>query len=139
MVKIMQQELRNDNLDFEIEFYSSIIEEAPDYVDALMLLGEAYTRKGLYQKGLEVEKRLIELRPADPIIHYNAACNHSLLRQKKSALKCLRRAIALGYRDIEHMATDPDLAFLRDDTAFQLMLRHLCKRLLTQLRQRYPH
>ncbi len=72
-------------LDFEIEFYGGIVAHAPAYVDALMLLGEAYTRKGLYAEGLEIDRRLSALCPNDPIVHYNLACSYCLTSRKKEA------------------------------------------------------
>ena len=45
---------KGDDLDFEIGFYRAIVAQAPAYVDALMLLGEACPEKGLYAEGLEL-------------------------------------------------------------------------------------
>jgi len=121
-----------ESIDFEIGFYRSIIEKNPRYVDALSLLGDAYTRKGLYGEGLEIDRRITELRPRNPIAHYNLACSYSLLHRKKEALRSLRRAIALGYNDNAHIATDSDLAFLRNDPSFHRILRGLCRKILTK-------
>ena len=123
-----------DNLDFELEFYKSLVREAPDYVDALMLLGEAYTRKGLHEEGLKIDKRLISLRPRDPIIHYNLACSYCLLHMKKQALESLEKSIALGYVDLEHLATDPDFECLHNDTTFHKILRQLGEKILTRIK-----
>ena len=126
-----------DNLDFEIEFYKSIIKEAPDYADALMLLGEAYIRKGLYTEGLHIDRRLANLRPQDPIVHYNLACNYSLMKKEKEALQCLKKSIRLGYSDLQHLATDPDLAPLHDNTAFHNLLRRLRKKIIAKIKNGY--
>ncbi len=125
------------NLDFEIEFYKSITQEAPDYIDALMLLGEAYTRKGLYSKGLEIDQRLTDLRPDDPIFHYNLACSYSLMHMKKPALHSLKKSISLGYSDLKHLATDSDLFFLHGDKSFQRLLRRLGKKIVAQIKKGY--
>lgn len=124
------------SLDFEIEFYRAIVAQAPEYVDALMLLGEAYTRKGLYAEGLDVDRRLSALRPGDPIVHYNLACSYSLARRKNEALESLKRSIELGYRDIAHLARDRDLAFLHGDQSFHRLLRRLGREILGVLRHR---
>ena len=124
-----------ENLDFEIDFYKSIIEEAPEYVDALMLLGEAYTRKGLYKEGLEIDRRITALKPGDPIAHYNLACSYSLLKRKREALKSLRKSIVLGYNDIAHMANDRDLATLHGDRDFSSLMRCLGRRILRKIRK----
>ena len=127
---------KGDDLDFEIGFYRAIVAQAPEYVDALMLLGEACTEKGLYAEGLEVDKRLSRLRPSDPIVHYNLACSFSLSRRRKEALDSLARSIELGYCDIAHLAADRDLAFLRGDPEFKRLLRRLERKVMAAIRRR---
>jgi tetratricopeptide (TPR) repeat protein len=124
-----------ESLDFEIGFYTAIIEKNPEYVDALSLLGDAYTRKGLYAEGLEIDRRITTLKPRDPIAHYNLACSYSLLQRKKEAIQSLRRSIALGYNDIAHIATDADLAFLRKERSFHRILRRLCRKILKRAQE----
>jgi tetratricopeptide (TPR) repeat protein len=125
-----------DALDFEIEFYRGIVAQAPGYVDALMLLGEACARKGLRAEGLEVDRRLSTLRPGDPVVHYNLACSCSLARRRKEALESLERAIELGYCDLAHIARDRDLAYLHGDRSFHRLLRRIEEKLLGMIRQR---
>ena len=105
--------------DFEIVFYEGVIRMRPDYVDALIPLAEAYTRKGLYQKGLEIDKRLSRLCKNDAVVHYNLACSFALVGEKEKAFLTLKRAIALGYRDFEHMRKDMDLKSLQGDPEFE--------------------
>ncbi|MCX6354476.1 MAG: hypothetical protein NTZ78_06180 [Candidatus Aureabacteria bacterium] len=116
--------------DFEVTFYKSIIDKDPNYVDALTLLGEAYSRKGLYEEGLKIDQRIAVLRPLDPISFYNLACSYSLVHMKKDALKNLRKSIALGYNDLEHIAGDRDLSSLHADRTFHRLIRRLCKKIL---------
>ncbi|MCX6358002.1 MAG: hypothetical protein NT045_09060 [Candidatus Aureabacteria bacterium] len=127
--------VQND-LDFEIEFYRSIIDKDPHYVDALSLLGEAYTRKGLYGEGLRIDRLITSLRPRDPIAYYNLACSYSLIQRKREALKNLRKSIVLGYRDLEHLATDQDLACLHEDKGFHILVRRLCRTVLKNVEKR---
>ncbi len=123
-------------LDFEIEFYRGIVAHAPAYVDALMLLGEAYTRKGLYAEGLEIDRRLSALCPDDPIVHYNLACSYCLTFRKKEALESLRRSIELGYRDLAHLVQDGDFALLHGDRSFHRLLERLGKGMRKTARRR---
>ncbi len=110
-------------LDFEIRFYEGIVEHRPQYIEALIPLAEAYTRKGLVKKGLEIDKRLAVLCQDDPIIFYNLACSRALVGHKKEALAALKRAIELGYRDFEHLLKDLDLKSLHQDSDFKQILR----------------
>ena len=100
-------------LEFEISFYEKLLSAYPDFIDVLVPLGDAYTRRGLYDKGLQVDVRLTQLRGHDPLSWYNLACSYALLNHVDDSLNALRQAVALGYRDIEYLQKDPDLLNLR--------------------------
>jgi len=110
------------SVDFEISFFEKLVKGKDDFVDALIPLAEAYTRKGLYEKGLEIDLRLVQLMADDPIVHYNLGCSLCLIGRKEEALKILIRAVLLGYDDPEHMREDPDLATLREEPVFKKLL-----------------
>lgn len=112
-----------NQIDFEIDFFGGILERAPDYVDVLRVMGHLLTLKGRYAEGLQVDRRLVSLRPSDPLAHYNLACSYALLKRTEPALKTLRRAIELGYRDFRYMKEDRDLDAIRHDPRFRQMLR----------------
>jgi len=115
-----------EDLDFEIDFFEGIVERSPDYEEPLMALGHAYTRSGDYRKGLNVDQRLVQLRPQDPVAHYNLACSLSLLGDLEEAFDALERAIDVGYTDYSFMLGDPDLGNLRKDPRFpQIILSRL--------------
>ena len=57
----------------------------------------------------------MRLRPEDALAHYNLACSLSLLRKAEPALRALRQAIHLGYRDFRFIREDSDLDHIRDD------------------------
>ena len=67
-------------LDFELDFFGGILERHPDYVDVLRVHGNNLTLKGRYAEGLQIDKRLVQLRPTDPLAHYNLACSYALLK-----------------------------------------------------------
>ena len=55
--------IHNEDLNFEISFYERLIKEKSDYVEALIVLGDAYTKNGRYKDGLKVDQKLVrELR-----------------------------------------------------------------------------
>lgn len=109
-------------LEFEIAFYQRLLNEKPDFVEALMALGEAYTRRGWHEKGLEIDRRLTQIKAQDPVIWYNFACSLSLLKRLDESLEALQRAMALGYDDFEFLAKDPDLDALRRSSQFRRFL-----------------
>jgi tetratricopeptide (TPR) repeat protein len=112
-----------NQLDFELDFYGKILERFPDYVDVLRVQGNNLTIKGRYAEGMQIDKRLVQLRPSDPLAHYNLACSFALLRRPDQALKTLRRAVELGYRDFRYMREDRDLDSIRHDPRFRQLLR----------------
>src|SRR5438874_2155013 len=110
-------------VDFEVEFYEGVLERLPDYVDVLRVMGNNLTLKGLYAQGMQIDKRLVQLRPHDPLAHYNLACSYALLKRPEQSLKTLRRAVELGYRDFRYMREDHDLDTIRHDPRFRQLLR----------------
>ena len=126
MPELTQEE--QENIDFEIGFYEEVLKGKPDFMEALQALGNAYTARGFYQKGLEVDMKLVGLWPAEPVAHYNLACSYSLLEDIEAAFKALTRAIDLGYGDLFHMAKDPDLENLRQDKRFLHLIIELRKK-----------
>jgi hypothetical protein len=109
--KPSDRELRD--LDIEISFLEGIVRRDPEYVDALQLLGDDYTRRGRFAEGLKVDETLVRLCPKSDMAHYNLACSLSLLDNVSQSASILLKAINLGYRDFEWMAHDPDLNNLR--------------------------
>lgn len=107
------------DLDTKIEFIEGIIRRDPNYVDALQLLGDHYTRRGRFSDGLKVDERLAGLDPQNPLVFYNLACSCSLTEQFDRAALALEKAFALGYCDFQWLAKDPDLKKFRQQSAYR--------------------
>ena len=114
--------ISREDLNFEISFYEKLLRKKPDFVNALVALAEAYTRTGRYKEGLKIDQRLVELKPEDPIAHYNLACSYSLLKIADTSLLALKKAIDLGYRDFAFIEKDQDLEFIRKDPRYKELL-----------------
>jgi tetratricopeptide (TPR) repeat protein len=112
-------------LDFEIALFENVLKTRTDDVEALESLGMAYTQRGLYAKGLEVDRRLAELKPENARVHYNLACSYSLVGDVDLAIASLERAIQLGYDDLEHLENDHDLDAIRNDRRFQELVKKI--------------
>ncbi len=110
-------------IDFELEFFESLLARLPDFSEVLRAQASNLTVKGLLKEGLKVDQRLVQLRPKDPTVHYNLACRYAQLRQADLALRTLRRAVELGYRDFRYMVQDRDLDSIRKDPRFRDLLR----------------
>jgi tetratricopeptide (TPR) repeat protein len=110
---------------FEIEFYEAILRRSPDYTEVVGLLGALYTRVGRIADGLKMDRKLVRLEPDNPTAHYNLACSLALCKKRPAALQSLRKAVSLGYDDVDWMLQDPDLEILKADPEFQQLLGQL--------------
>ena len=121
-----------EDIAFQIEFCKKLLEKYPNFVNALMTLGELYTRQGLYEERLDIDHRLTELRPNDPVCYYNLACSYSLLRQHTEALEALEKCMVLGYDDFEFLEEDADLNSVRKDPRYKDLLVKYFKKSMSQ-------
>ena len=110
---------------FDIEFFEAIHRRCPDYMEVVGLLGGLYTRVGRITDGLKMDRKLVRLDPANPTAHYNLACSLALCKKRPDALRSLRKALSLGYDDLDWMQQDPDLEILKNDPEFLQLLRQL--------------
>jgi tetratricopeptide (TPR) repeat protein len=116
---------KRSQLDFEIDFFERILSRDPTYVDVLMNLGDLFARKGCHRRALQVDTRLAQLRPRDPTVFYNLACSHAVLHHHTESLAALDQAADLGYSDLEHLLSDPDLVAIRCHVGFRRILAKL--------------
>ena len=110
---------------FEAGLFELALESTPDDLELLLALGSAYSRLGDAKKSLELDLRIVDARPEEPIFHYNLACSYSLVGQLDAAFTSLRDAIKLGYDDLEHLTMDRDLDNLRRDGRFREIVAEL--------------
>jgi len=109
--KLTRDEKRN--LDIEIGFIEGVVRKDPQFVEALQILGDDYTKRGRFEDGLKVDEQLATLRPKDATVLYNLACSYSLTGQTDAAFEALFRALSAGYDDFKWLSQDPDLETLR--------------------------
>ncbi len=110
-------------LDFELDFFGGVLTRQPDYVDVLRIMGNLLALKGRTAEGMQVDKRLVHLRPGDALAHYNLACSYALMKRLDQSIHTLRKAIELGYRDFRYIREDHDLDSIRKDPRFRQLLR----------------
>ncbi|MGH7967645.1 MAG: TPR end-of-group domain-containing protein [Limisphaerales bacterium] len=107
------------SLDIKISFLEGIVGRDPGYVEALQILGDHYTQRGLFERSLRVDQQLSQLEPRNPLVFYNLACSYSLNRELDLAVAALENALTLGYRDFKWLARDPDLRPLRQHPLYR--------------------
>jgi tetratricopeptide (TPR) repeat protein len=115
--KMKRQESKD--LDIKIQFMEGLVRRDPKYIEALQLLGDHYTQRGRYDRGLKVDEQLSRLEPHNPLVFYNLACSYSLIGEIDAAANALEKALTLGYRDFKWLAKDPDLRTLRKHPVFR--------------------
>ena len=116
---------KNSDIDFEIAFYEGVLAEHPDYADVLKVIGNLYTARGFFDKGLAVDLKLIRLCPTEPVVFYNLACSYALTADPDQAFLALDRAFDLGYREWRHMETDRDLDAIRNDPRYDSLVQRM--------------
>ena len=126
--KPTKNKAHREDLEFEIRFFEGIARRDPHYIEALQILGDAYTKTGQWGKGLHVDKRLARLCPDNPLVFYNLACSYSLMNHLDEAFSALRRAVRLGYDDARWLNKDPDLENLRRDSRFERIRDNISKK-----------
>jgi tetratricopeptide (TPR) repeat protein len=114
-------------LDVQISFLEGLVRRDSQYLEALQMLGDHYTQRGNYDHGLRVDQQLSRLQPCNPIVFYNLACSHSLTGEFDQAAAALEKSLALGYRDFNWLARDPDLAHLRQHSLYLGIQRKIQK------------
>jgi tetratricopeptide (TPR) repeat protein len=111
-----------DQLDFDIDFFERLLARQGNSVETLRILAELVSRKGNVRRAVELDWRVVELLPEDFLARYNLACSLARAGRPDEAIDALSRAILLGYDDLAHMETDPDLESLHEHPDFQALL-----------------
>ena len=110
---------------FEIGFFEAVLRRNRGYTDVIEILAGLYTKQGRISDGLRMDRRLVKLQPDNPTAHYNLACSLALTKRNGAALRALRQAVELGYRDVDWMKQDPDLDALKKHPDFVALLKQL--------------
>lgn len=109
-------------LDFDIDFFERILGRKPDSVETLRILAELVSKKGDLVRAVDYDRRLVDLQPEDFLARYNLACSLARAGRVDEAIDALSRAVLLGYDDLDHMESDPDLESLHTHPDFQALL-----------------
>lgn len=116
---------RPSDPEFEIQFFESVLKRDAGYTEVIEILGGLYTKQGRISDGLRMDRKLVRLLPSNATAHYNLACSLALVKRKADALRALRQAVELGYRDFDWMQQDPDLEGLKHHPDFRALLVQL--------------
>jgi Flp pilus assembly protein TadD len=112
-------------LEFMAEFLGRSCARHPERFEPLLELAGILTRLGRLEEGLRADERLVSMAPRNAGVRYNLACSLALLGRAEAALDALEHAVDLGYRDVEQMLADEDLASLRTTPRFRALVERL--------------
>src|SRR5262249_37751980 len=100
-------------------------QQHPEYAAAAYkTLQVAAFHSGAYELSSEAGRQALE-RTKEPSIAYNIACAEARAGRADEALVWIERAVEMGYRDLEAMASDSDLETLQSRPEFEA----ICERL----------
>lgn len=121
-IEVDQRKAEDRFHEFEIGLARAALRIDPRRVDAMMMLGHAFTHRGNHKQALAVDRKLASLCPDDPIVHYNLACSLSNLGEIEESLLAIEKSLDLGYRDVPYLMSDPDLENVRRSPQFKRLL-----------------
>ena len=107
---------------FEIGFCKSVLARDAGNLEVMEMLAGYYTKAGLIDDGLALDRIIVGMKPDCALSHYNLACSLALKNKKRDALEALRQAFEKGYSDINWMLSDPDLESLQNDPGFSSLI-----------------
>jgi clan AA aspartic protease (TIGR02281 family) len=95
------------------------IEDSPKKYECIHY---AYQGLGQNEKAIEAIDSIIARDEDRAGSYYDAACLYSRMKDKINALKCLEKALELGYMRFAHIDRDFDMDFIRDTEEYKSLI-----------------
>jgi len=90
-------------------------------------IGNGFLEEGKYERALQEYRKAIKAAPTNSTAWYNLACALSRLKRIREAVDALKKAVEVGFDDIDWLKKDPDLDNLRDDPRYRAFVKSLKK------------
>jgi len=92
----------------------------PNDAITLSRIAGVFASEGNKEKALQAVQKIMEIDPEDGLAIYNSACIYGRLDMKDEALKYLRAAFNIGYKNVrDWVKSDPDFDSIRDEPEFK--------------------
>lgn len=117
--------LNRGNWKEAIDNYKMALHHDKALQEVYINMSNAYLKGRRYEEAKETLDSLKAQAPDNPHLYYNLACYYSLTHRQDASLKALQQSIRLGYKNIENVQSDPDLAPLRQTQEFQKWVKTL--------------
>jgi len=95
------------------------------YVQASFFVPNRLIQQQAYRDATLSLSLAAQVKPDEPVVHYNLACAQARAGEVRPALASLSRAVELGFEDARWMENDPDLQRLHDEPGFRDLLEKL--------------
>jgi adenylate cyclase len=108
-----------------IPLYERYVRLNPDDYHAKALLAAVLRMGGMEERAIQVSDELSEIDTLDALTFVNIACVYLRCNLPDRGMELLKKGISRGYKNIEHLRTDPDLDPLRGMPEFEGIMRGL--------------
>ncbi len=81
--------------------------------------------EGDWARAADLIERYLARTPNDAVMLYNGACAYARLGRRDKAATYLMRAVDAGLRDLDEIATEPDLEGIRDHPTFVALVQRV--------------
>jgi len=115
--------LQHGKLDKAQEEYKKALRIDMGNLVAMKGLAAAYSQKHEYEQALRILQNMMQIQPRNPDIQYNIACVHARRGMQEKALFWLWRAVENGFRNIQILKNDEDLAIIRESEEYERIVR----------------
>lgn len=96
-----------------------------NYLSQLQLLIPALINQKKHAEAMFFSDLACHLNPQDGTFAYNRACAYSVAGKKTEAVEMLKKAVELGYRDVNHIKQDKDLDNIRKEPGYIEIVKQL--------------
>jgi len=76
-------------------------------------------------KSIQYFSYCLAISPKNNLVFYNLSCCFALKKMVNESIRCLSKAVELGYSNLEHMLKDEDFSSIRNTKQFQDIVQKL--------------
>jgi tetratricopeptide (TPR) repeat protein len=105
---------RLGEVDQAVYHYQKSLSVQPGFLQAMHGLVLIYMNKEDYDKSIELLHIMREINPNNPDVYYNIACAYAKKNMKEESVSWLKQAIHKGFKRIDLIRNDSDLAAVRN-------------------------
>ena len=120
---------KNKKHEDALQAMSTVIEINPQYPEAYRSRGKIQRQLKHYEEAEQDFMKAIEVEPRNATNYYSLACLYSILKKQDAALRYLELAIVQGFKKLNLIERDSDLANLRKTKEYKAIIKKYRKNL----------